>query len=266
MREAEYALAAVEPYKLDYPIAFDYEGDSVRYAKTKGVTPNKAHVSALARAFCGRIEQGGYYAMVYTNPAYLSQYFDADIPKEFDIWLAQWPTKPDPNSKPSQAGGIWQYTSSGSVSGISGRVDMDAGYYDYPAIIKANGLNQPAAPPEPEPVPEPDPETPAKTETELAREWVMAEGISDGTNPDNAISCAQPLSARVARHPKNLTDISDAKGRKVAERQKISIVMSDTKGWQVGRQQKNRATITKTACFCNQTSFTSGLDNKKEDF
>lgn len=183
VREAEYALAAVEPYKLDYPIAFDYEGDSVRYAKTKGVTPNKAHVSALARAFCGRIEQGGYYAMVYTNPAYLSQYFDADIPKEFDIWLAQWPTNPDPATKPAQAGGIWQYTSSGTVSGISGRVDLDAAYYDYPGIIAENGLNQPAAPPEPEPVPEPDPETPAKTETQLAREWAMATGISDGTNP-----------------------------------------------------------------------------------
>lgn len=185
VREAEYALAAVEPYKLDYPIAFDYEGDSVRYAKTKGVTPNKAHVSALARAFCGRIEQGGYYAMVYTNPAYLSQYFDADIPKEFDIWLAQWPTHPDPATKPAQAGGIWQYTSSGTVSGISGRVDLDAAYYDYPGIIAENGLNQPAAPPEPEPVPEPDPETPAKTETELAREWAMATGISDGTNPSD---------------------------------------------------------------------------------
>lgn len=185
IREAEYALAAVEPYTLEYPIAFDWEGDSLSYAKKNGVTPTKALVSAMARAFCKRLEQAKYYAQVYTNPSYLSTYFDADIPKEFDIWLAQWPTKPDPNRKPSQAGGIWQYTSSGSVNGISGRVDMDAGYYDYPAIIAANGLNQPATAPEPEPVPEPDPETPAKTETELAREWVMAEGVSDGTNPDS---------------------------------------------------------------------------------
>lgn len=185
IREAEYALAAVEPYKLEYPIAFDYEGASVDYAKKNGVVPDKAHVSALARAFCKRLEQAKYYAMVYTNPSYLSQYYDSYVPKSYDIWLAQWPSKPDPATKPAQAGGIWQYTSSGSVPGISGRVDMDAAYYDYPAIIKANGLNQPAAAPEPEPVPEPDPETPAKTETELAREWAMAQGISDGENPDN---------------------------------------------------------------------------------
>ena len=185
IREAEYALAAVEPYKLEYPIAFDYEGASVDYAKKNGVVPDKAHVTALANAFCGRIEQAKYYAMVYTNPAYLSQYYDSYVPKSYDIWLAQWPANPDPAAKPVQAGGIWQYTNSGTVAGISGRVDMDAAYYDYPAIIKANGLNQPATAPEPEPNPEPDPETPAKTETELAREWVMAEGISDGENPDN---------------------------------------------------------------------------------
>lgn len=191
IREAEYALAAVEPYKLEYPIAFDYEGASVDYAKKNGVVPDKAHVTALANAFCGRIEQAKYYAMVYTNPAYLSQYYDSYVPKSYDIWLAQWPANPDPAAKPAQAGGIWQYTNSGTVSGISGRVDMDAAYYDYPAIIKANGLNQPATAPEPEPNPEPDPETPAKTETELAREWVMALDISDGENPDAACTRQQ---------------------------------------------------------------------------
>ena len=191
IREAEYALAAVEPYKLDYPIAFDYESDSVEYAKKNGIVPDKAHVTALAYAFCGRIEQANYYAMIYTNPSYLSKYFDSYIPKNYDIWLAQWPSKPDPSSKPSQAGGIWQYTNSGSVDGISVRVDMDAAYYDYPSIIKANGLNQPAAAPEPEPVPEPDTETPAKSENELAREWVKAMGISDGENPDAACTRQQ---------------------------------------------------------------------------
>lgn len=191
IREAEYALAAVEPYKLDYPIAFDWEGDSANYAAKNGVTVTKMLVSAMARAFCKRLEQAKYYAMVYTNPSYLSNYFDADIPKQYDIWLAQWPSKPNLDSKPAQAGGIWQYTSSGSVNGISGRVDMNAAYYDYPDIIEKNGLNKPAKAPEPEPNPEPDTETPAKTETELAREWVMAQGISDGENPDTNVTRQQ---------------------------------------------------------------------------
>lgn len=37
--------------------------------------------------------------------------------------------------------GIWQYSSKGSVDGISGNVDMDYGYIDYPSIIKSKGFN-----------------------------------------------------------------------------------------------------------------------------
>ena len=36
---------------------------------------------------------------------------------------------------------MWQYSSTGRVSGISGNVDMDICYIDYPAKIKAAGLN-----------------------------------------------------------------------------------------------------------------------------
>ena len=176
-KEALYALEAVRPYKMDYPLAFDYEGDSQTTAKKNGVTVTKALVSSLARAFCGAVQKAGYYAMVYTNPDYLSRWYDTAIPKEYDIWLAQWPATPDLAAKPAQAGGIWQYTSSGSVSGISGRVDMNAAYLDYPALIAASGLNRPGG----QVVPGPEP---AKSENELARDWVMAADISDGENPD----------------------------------------------------------------------------------
>lgn len=53
----------------------------------------------------------------------------------------------------------------GRILGISGDVDLDYAYKDYPAIIKAAGLNgftkttQPTEPkPEPTPTPEPDSE------------------------------------------------------------------------------------------------------------
>ena len=36
---------------------------------------------------------------------------------------------------------MWQKSSSGSVSGISGNVDLNECYIDYPSIIKANHLN-----------------------------------------------------------------------------------------------------------------------------
>jgi GH25 family lysozyme M1 (1,4-beta-N-acetylmuramidase) len=77
--------------------------------------------------------------MNYTNPAYLAQYFDNSTLR-YDLWLAQWPSKPDPDKPPRECG-IWQYTSKGKVNGILGNVDMDAGYKDYPTIIRNAGLN-----------------------------------------------------------------------------------------------------------------------------
>ena len=37
--------------------------------------------------------------------------------------------------------GIWQHSEKGKVAGISGNVDLDIGYKDFPTIIKGKGLN-----------------------------------------------------------------------------------------------------------------------------
>ena len=181
-KEAQYCLNAVAPYKLSYPIAFDFEYDSVDYASDKGVTVSKALASSLARTFLNAIEAAGYYGILYANPNYLSAYFEDDIPERYDIWLAKWPKDPDISVNPGP-GGMWQYTSSGAVSGINGRVDMNAAYYDYPALI-----GQPAEP-------EPEPEEPEKEdkpmtwqeEQQAATEWVKSTGISDGERPNDGV-------------------------------------------------------------------------------
>ena len=160
-REAQYCLQAVAPYKLSYPIAFDFEYDSVRYANDKGVIVSKSLASSMARAFLNEIEAAGYYGTLYANADYLASYFESDMPSRYDIWYAQWPyILPAPEDKPTQAGGMWQYTSNGSLPGISTRVDMNYAYKDYPAIIASLGGG--SVEPTPEPQPEPDP-TPTPT-------------------------------------------------------------------------------------------------------
>ena len=37
--------------------------------------------------------------------------------------------------------GIWQHSEKGKVDGITGNVDLDIGYKDFPTIIKGKGLN-----------------------------------------------------------------------------------------------------------------------------
>ena len=169
-QEAKFCIDAVSKYRLSYPMAFDFEYDSVDYASEQGVAVTKELASAMARAFCSTVEDNGYYPMIYANPNYLSAYFDRDLPMEYDIWLAQWPRNPDPAQEPAQAGGMWQYTSSGTVAGISGRVDLDAAYKDYPALIgqSGNGGDDRYA-----------------NEAARAREWVIEQGISDGSRPND---------------------------------------------------------------------------------
>lgn len=132
-REAKYCIEAVKPYKLDYPIAFDFEYDSVDFSAKQGVTINKKLASAITRAFCEEIRAAGYTPIVYANPDYLARYFDDNIPKEYDIWLAKWPKNPHIEIQPDGAS-IWQYSNSGAISGINGRVDMNVCYKDYAGI------------------------------------------------------------------------------------------------------------------------------------
>lgn len=129
-KEAQYCIEAIKSCTLTYPVAFDFEYDSVDNAAKAGITVTKQLASDMTRAFCEEIRTAGYTPIVYANPDYLSRYFDADIASRYDIWLAQWPKNPDVNNPPRECA-MWQYSSSGSVSGINGRVDMNVCYKDY---------------------------------------------------------------------------------------------------------------------------------------
>ena len=86
---------------------------------------------------------------VYASLSWLDGKFYPDqLP--YDIWAAQYFTE----CQYSGQYGMWQYTSSGSVPGIQGGVDMNECYQDYPKAIKEKGLNgfhKPTPAPEPEP-------------------------------------------------------------------------------------------------------------------
>ena len=127
--EAEYCCDAISKYKIDYPVCFDYEYASYNYASKKGLAPSKNTLVNIAKSFLNRVEERGYYAMIYTNVDYLNKGF-SELKNRFDIWLADWGL-----DKPSTKCGMWQQTSKGGVPGISSYVDIDYAYYDYPKII-----------------------------------------------------------------------------------------------------------------------------------
>jgi GH25 family lysozyme M1 (1,4-beta-N-acetylmuramidase) len=130
VNEAEFVLELVENYSLTYPIAFDIEEPSIQNAGKRALTD-------VCKAFCDRIERAGYYCAIYTNPNWLQNYlFANELLDKYDLWLAQWGV-----NNPSYSCGMWQYSDSGIVSGINGKVDMNYAYKDYPQVIKSAGLN-----------------------------------------------------------------------------------------------------------------------------
>ena len=140
--EAKALLEAVKPYRMELPLCFDFEYDSVAVAAREGgVTVTKALATAMARAFCEAVEAGGYYALFYANPDYLSRYFDADLPRRFGLWLAQWPGGAPDVAAPPRKCAMWQWTSAGTVPGVAGNVDVNEAYSDFAAIIRAAGIN-----------------------------------------------------------------------------------------------------------------------------
>jgi GH25 family lysozyme M1 (1,4-beta-N-acetylmuramidase) len=129
-REAQTFLEWIKGKQFEYPVVFDIE-ESATYNLGKNT------VSEIIKTFCSIVEAAGYYVSVYTNKNWLDHVVSDEVKSKYDTWLAQW------TSTPSYIGpyGMWQYTSSGVVDGISGRVDMDIAYKNYPEIIKRKQLN-----------------------------------------------------------------------------------------------------------------------------
>lgn len=128
--EAENCLSFIQGKQFEYPIVYDVETAAQKKL-------GKAKLSALIEAFCEILEKNGYYVSVYANLDFLNNYLDETVRTRYDIWLAQWAPKPTYRGQ----FGMWQYSANGTVDGIRGAVDLDIAYKDYPAIMRANGLN-----------------------------------------------------------------------------------------------------------------------------
>jgi GH25 family lysozyme M1 (1,4-beta-N-acetylmuramidase) len=152
-KEADAFIQRLSGKQFEYPVFLDLENESQFQL-------GKKKVSDLIRAFLERVEKAGYWVGLYMSKSQLENYVDDDIKSRYCIWLAQWDV-----SKPTYGGayGIWQYNV-GKAAGIKGDCDLDYSYVDYPAQIKAKGLNgygkQPDKPTE-------NPDTDAGIEVEM---------------------------------------------------------------------------------------------------
>ena len=69
--------------------------------------------------------------MFYSNKNFLDTYLGTELSRRYALWYARYADTFDGTDC-----GMWQYSSQGSVPGISGSVDLDISYVDYPAVIR----------------------------------------------------------------------------------------------------------------------------------
>lgn len=134
--EAGYAISQAEKFWKRCPIAFDFEYDSVNYARKNGVNVTKQLATDMAIAFLKEIKAAGYIPVIYTNRDYMKNYLDlqrimAEIGEVY-VWYARY-TSTLPASEADIAD-IWQYTSSGRIPGVSGNVDLNRFYTEFDGI------------------------------------------------------------------------------------------------------------------------------------
>lgn len=123
--EADFVLDLIHDYPVSYPVAFDME-DS-----TQG-NLSKEELAAIANAFCKKISDSGYYPIIYANENWLKNKLDMSL-MDYPVWVARYSARPS-----YQNPVLWQATSTGSVKGINGNVDIDFQFKDFSGQIPAN--------------------------------------------------------------------------------------------------------------------------------
>lgn len=126
--EADFVLKALDGASLSLPVVFDWEVIDPEEAGEAGARTDETDqqtVTACALAFLEKLQTAGYQGAVYCGK--YTGYFSYDIAQLQDtyLWFASydqgWPDY-------YYALDLWQYTSTGSVSGIQGDVDLDMAF------------------------------------------------------------------------------------------------------------------------------------------
>ena len=123
VEEASMAVNLVSGYGLNYPIFLDVESSGGR-----GDGIDRETRTAVCKAFCATVQNSGYSAGVYANKTWFTEKINTSSLTGYKIWLAQYASAPTYTATRYD---MWQYSSKGKVSGISGNVDMNISYMNY---------------------------------------------------------------------------------------------------------------------------------------
>ena len=125
--DAQRFLRILNGRSLDYPACLDLESTGPK---------DKTGVTEASIAFMETVKKGGYLPMIYASDVSgFSERLNLSDLKSYDKWVARYGKKPQIVKDVK----IWQKSSTGSVPGIEGNVDLDISYFDYGGM--ENGIS-----------------------------------------------------------------------------------------------------------------------------
>lgn len=122
LEEAVWVVKKISTYRITYPVVYDFEDFNAKRCANVG----GAQATSNALTYLSFVQSNGYEPMMYANKSDITNRLSRGA-FQMKFWLAHYTTKTD------YAGNyqMWQYTSKGSVPGISGNVDMNIAYFSY---------------------------------------------------------------------------------------------------------------------------------------
>ena len=121
-QDAELAvfLPALRGKTFEYPVFVDVEDKSLA-----GI--GKAALTRLTKRYMDVISQNGFAPGWYSYTNFINSYLNAAELADYPLWVADYRASLGYSGQYA----MWQYTSSGSVPGISGSVDLNRDYHRF---------------------------------------------------------------------------------------------------------------------------------------
>lgn len=160
-----WAIKQLNKRNLQLPVYLDMEDKTI-------ICEGKTELTNQCIEFCKIVENSGYRAGVYANLNWFKNYIDA-TKLNCSIWVAQYYKKCEYTGKYD----IWQNTSSGSINGIKGKVDIN--YLNNENIIQNSNFEE---------VREEEKQQPTTSTPKIVLEWqkIMNKVYGCGLDEDNS--------------------------------------------------------------------------------
>ncbi|MFA9375604.1 MAG: GH25 family lysozyme [Lachnotalea sp.] len=127
IEEANYVVDCIKDFPVELPIMYDSELSGAKNNTGRADHLSKTQRTAIVIAFCDRIKELNYESGVYASTSWFKSNLDVSQLLNYHIWVAQYAS----NCTATHRKDMWQYTSKGSIAGISGNVDISHSYTDF---------------------------------------------------------------------------------------------------------------------------------------